>query len=224
MRVLITEDEPIISDSLQKRFRRYEIAADIAPTGAEALNLAKLNDYDVILLDIRLPDMMGFEVCHTLRERGIITPVIMLSAAHISAHDKVRGLDVGADDYLSKPFNFDELLARIRAAARRKTQLERPLEEVDGLLIDSNKMLVQKGGKMIKLTRKQFRLLEYFVKHYGKAVSRFDILENVWGSGGEYLSNVVDVHVAQLRRKLGKNPSKKPYIQTVRGMGYILGS
>lgn len=224
MRVLITEDEPIISSSLQKRFKRFEITADIAQNGADALKLAAANDYDVMLLDIRLPDMMGFEVCHTLRDRGIITPVIMMSAAHISSHDKVRGLDVGADDYLSKPFNFDELLARIRAAARRKAKLEKPHLEIDGLLIDTNKMLVQKGGKSIKLTRKQFRLLEYFVKHHGQAVTRFEILENVWGGGGDYLSNVVDVHVAQLRRKLGKNAKKKPYIQTVRGVGYMMGS
>jgi len=223
MRVLITEDEVVISDSLKKRLDRYSIVADVAPTGKDALRLAAANDYDVILLDIRLPDIDGFEVCHCLRRDGVVTPIIMMSAAHTAPYEKVRGLDVGADDYISKPFHFDELLARIRAAARRKEILQKPHLEVDGLFIDSNKMMVQKGGKTIRLTKKQFRLLEFFVKHRGDALTRFDILENVWGSAEGYMSNVVDVHVADLRKKLGKNSKRKPYIQTVRGIGYMMG-
>lgn len=220
MRVLLAEDEMKIAAFIKKALESHSIAVDLATDGEQALYLGGVSDYDVILLDVMLPKMDGVEVCQKLRSKDVKSPIIMISARG-ATEDKVRGLDSGADDYLSKPFNFSELFARIRSVSRRKTTLMKPHVKVHDMVIDTNKCMVVRAGKTIDLSPREYRLLEYLVKNQGKVLNRFDIMENVWGSGERSLSNVVDVHVSHLRSKLDRG-FEKELIRTVRGGGYIL--
>jgi len=219
MRILVAEDETKIAAFIKKALETHSIAVDLAADGEEAFYLATVSDYDVILLDVMLPKMTGVEVCQKLRSRDVKSPIIMISARG-ATEDKVRGLDSGADDYLPKPFNFSELFARIRSVSRRKATLLKPHIQVHDVVIDTNKCLVLRGEKRIDLSPREYRLLEYLVKNQGKVVNRFDIMENVWGSGERSLSNVVDVHISHLRAKLDRG-FEKELIRTVRGGGYI---
>jgi len=220
MRVLVVEDEPKILAFIKKGLETHQIAVDTAEDGEEGLFKASTSEYDTILLDVGLPKLDGVEVCQRLRVKGVKSPIIMVTG-HGEVDDKVRGLDLGADDYLTKPFSFQELFARVRAVSRRKEHLIKPHIRLYDVVIDSNKCLVVRNGKTIDLSPLEYRLFEFFIKNQGKVVSRYDIMENVWGSGERILTNVVDVHVNHLRNKVDKGYKKK-LIKTVRGEGYML--
>lgn len=220
MKILIAEDEGHMAAVLKRALISKSIAADVATDGEQAFAMASMSQYDVILLDIVMPKMQGVDVCQQLRKKGIKTPIIMLSGRG-AVPDKIRGLDSGADDYLPKPFSFSELMARIRAHTRRTETFSRPELKFQDLAIDRNTRKVKRAGKEIDLSPKEYRVLEFLMKHQGKVMSRFEILENVWGSAESNLSNVVDVHVSHLRRKIDAG-SKMPLLKTVRGGGYVL--
>lgn len=220
MRILFAEDEAKTAAFVKKGLESHSIAVDLAEDGEKALYMASVSEYDVILLDIMLPKVDGVETCQKLRSRGLKTPVIMLTA-RLSVDDKIRALDSGADDYVTKPFSFSELFARIRAVARRKEMHLTPQIHIDDLVIDTNKCLVLRAGKTVDLSPREYRLLEFLVKNKGRVLNRFDILENVWGAGDRNLSNVVDVHVSHLRAKIDRGYAKE-LIRTVRGGGYMI--
>lgn len=220
MRILVVEDEVKMAGLLKRGLEEEGYAVDTAPNGDEAVWLGTENPYDAIVLDLMLPDFDGFEVCRKLREAGRWAPVIMLTARD-AVSDRVQGLDVGADDYLTKPFSFAELLARLRALMRRG-QSERPaVLAVGDLEMDPAERRVHLGGVIIDLTSKEFALLEYFMRHPDGVLSRTRILEHVWDFAYEGDSNVVDVYVRYLREKIDR-PFGRNSLETVRGAGYRL--
>lgn len=220
MRILLAEDEIKIASFIKKALETRSIAVDVAANGEEALYMGSVSEYDVILLDVMMPKMDGVEVCQKLRSKNVKTPIIIISAKG-NTDDKVRGLDNGADDYISKPFNFAELFARIRSVSRRKAVMLKPHLSVRDMVVDTNKCIVVREGKKIDLSPREYRLLEFLIKNSGKVINRFEIMENVWGSGERTLSNVVDVHISHLRSKVDQGFPKR-LIRTVRGGGYIL--
>jgi len=218
MRVLVVEDDIKLGSVLLRGLATDGIAADTVGDGASALIRAGATAYDVIVLDLMLPDVDGFEVCRGLRAREIQAPVLMLTARD-SVEDRVHGLDSGADDYLVKPFSFAELLARVRALSRRGP-IERPVVlEVGDLRLDSSKHQVWRGQHPIDLSRREYALLEALMRRPGDVLSRFELLEQVWSYEYENRSNVVDVYVRYLREKIDR-PFKRNTLQTVRGVGY----
>jgi DNA-binding response OmpR family regulator len=220
MRILVVEDEAKIAKFIRKGFETHQVAVDLAGDGEEGLFKATISEYDAVLLDVGLPKMNGVEVCQRLRVKGIKTPIVMVTG-HDELEDKILGLDMGADDYLTKPFSFQELFARVRSVVRRKDHHIKPHIRLYDLVIDTNKCLVLRGSKIVDLSPLKYRLLEFLVKNRGKLLSRYDIMENVWGSGELILTNVVEVHVSALRRELNRG-GKKNLIHTIRGEGYIL--
>jgi two-component system, OmpR family, response regulator len=220
MRALVVEDESKMAALLRRGLQEEGYAVDVAGTGEDGAWLGTENDYDVILLDVMLPDLDGFEVCRRLRHAGRWSPVLMLTARD-AVPDRVAGLDAGADDYLTKPFSFDELFARIRALVRRGPS-ERPTVLASGdLALDPAARRVLRGETEIALTPKEFALLELFLRHPGEAISRTRILEHVWDFAYDGDSNVVDVYVRYLREKVDR-PFGRRSIETVRGVGYRL--
>jgi len=220
MRILVVEDEERMAALLRRGLREESYSVDVAANGEEAVWLGIENDYDAIILDLGLPDMDGFHVCRRLREGGRWAPVLMLTARD-AVSDRVSGLDAGADDYLTKPFSFAELLARVRALIRRGAG-ERPTTlNVSDLLLDPATRHVQRGDAVLDLTAKEFALLEFFMRHPGQVLSRTRILEHVWDFAFDANSNVVDVYVRHLRDKVDR-PFGKRSIETVRGVGYRL--
>jgi two-component system, OmpR family, response regulator len=220
MRVLVVEDDVKMAALLRRGLGEEGLSADVARTGDDALWMAAATDYDAIVLDVMLPGADGFEVCRRLRESGRWSPVLMLTARD-AVEDRVAGLDVGADDYLTKPFSFAELLARLRALARRPP-LERPaVLEVGDLRLDPATRQVRRGDAEIHLSAKEFALLETFMRRPGEVLSRYQLLEHCWDYGYENRSNVVDVYVRYLREKVDR-PFGKDSIETVRGAGYRL--
>jgi two-component system OmpR family response regulator len=220
MRVLIVEDEVRMASLIRRGLVQEGIAADIAASGEDALWMAGAHDYDGIVLDVLLPGLSGFETCRRLRESGIWAPVLMLTARD-SVEDRVAGLDTGADDYLVKPFAFAELLARLRALARRG-EVERPsVLEVGDLLLDPASREVRRGSTEIRLSAKEFALLETFMRRPGEVLSRLLLLEHAWDFAYENRSNIVDVYVRRLRTKLDE-PFGRTSLETVRGAGYRL--
>jgi two-component system, OmpR family, response regulator len=220
MRVLVVEDEPKMAAALARGLRGAGYAVDLAHDGEEALFQAGAYDYDAVVLDVMLPGADGFQVCDALRQRGGWQPVLMLTARD-GIDDRIRGLDTGADDYLVKPFAFDELLARLRALIRRGP-VERPARlEVGELTVDPARHLVTLGGAEIALSPREFALLEFLVRHPGEVVSRTTLLEHVWDQHYPGSTNIVDVYVSQLRRKLDP-PGGARLIHTVRGVGFRL--
>ena len=220
MRLLVIEDSVKRAAVLKRALEEEGYAVDVARTGEDGLWLAVENPNDVIILDVRLPDMDGFEVCRRLRERGQWAPVIMLTARDTVA-DRVRGLDAGADDYLTKPFSFSELAARTRALLRRGAA-ERPAVLTAGdLSLDPAARTVCRGHVTIDLSAKEFALLEYFMRHPGEVLSRARVIEHVWDFAYESGSNVVDVYVRYLREKIDR-PFGRRTLETVRGAGYRL--
>jgi two-component system OmpR family response regulator len=218
MRVLVVEDDIKLGSVLLRGLATDGIAADTVGDGASALIRAGATAYDVIVLDLMLPDVDGFEVCRGLRAREIQAPVLMLTARD-SVEDRVHGLDSGADDYLVKPFSFAELLARVRALSRRGP-IERPVVlEVGDLRLDSSKHQVWRGQHPIDLSRREYALLEALMRRPGDVLSRFELLEQVWSYEYENRSNVVEVYVRYLREKIDR-PFKRNTLQTVRGVGY----
>jgi two-component system OmpR family response regulator len=220
MRVLVVEDEVKMAELLRRGLQEEGYAVDVAGGGAEALWLATENPYDVILLDLMLPDADGIETCRRLREKEIWSPVIMVTARD-AIEDHVRGLDVGADDYLTKPFSFAELLARIRALLRRPSAERPSVLSIGDLRLDPATRQVWRGDSPIEMTAKEFALLEYFMRNPEQVLSRSRIIEHVWDFAYEGDSNVVDVYVRYLREKIDR-PFGKKSLQTVRGAGYRL--
>ncbi len=220
MRILVVEDEPDVADLLQRVLREASWAVDLAETGGEALASLAVNDYDLAVLDVGLPDIDGFEVCRRWRRRGGRTPVLMLTARS-ALTDRVTGLDAGADDYLPKPFAMEELLARLRALARRPSvPLPVTLRCAD-LELDTRTRIARRGREIIRLTAREYALLEYLLRNTGTVVSRSQILDHVWDDNFDPIGNAVDVLVGRVRRKVDA-AGDTPLLHTVRGMGYVL--
>jgi two-component system, OmpR family, response regulator len=220
MRVLVVEDDVKMAALLHRGLAEEGLAADVARTGDDALWMAGAAEYDAIVLDVMLPGADGFEVCRRLRESGSWSPILMLTARD-AVEDRVAGLDSGADDYLTKPFSFAELLARLRSLARRPA-VERPaVLEVAGLRLDPATRQVWRGDAEIHLSAKEFALLETFMRRPGEVLSRYQLLEHCWDYGYENRSNVVDVYVRYLRKKVDR-PFGRDSIETLRGAGYRL--
>jgi two-component system, OmpR family, response regulator len=220
MRVLVVEDEKKLGELLGRGLREEGYAADVADRGEEALWMARAVPYDAIVLDVMLPGADGFEVCRRLRSDGVWTPVLMLTARD-EIDDRVGGLDAGADDYLTKPFAFEELLARLRALTRR-TPVERPpVSEVGDLRLDPAAHRAWRGKVELDLSAKEFALLELFMRRPGITLTRTQLLDGAWDIAFESRSNVVDVYVRYLREKVDR-PFGRDSIETVRGVGYRL--
>lgn len=220
MRILIVEDEPKMAKLVKRGLEEEGYAVDVSADGVDGLHMASENEYDAVVLDVMLPELDGIEVCQQMRERGRWAPVLMLTARD-AISDRVRGLDAGADDYLVKPFSFAELVARLRALLRRGPT-ERPNVLVVGpLSMDPATRRVERSGDQVALSPKEHALLEYFMRHPGEVLSRTRILEHVWDFNYDGRSNVVDVYVNYLRRKIDM-PYGTGIIRTVRGAGYVL--
>jgi two-component system, OmpR family, response regulator len=220
VRVLVVEDEVKMARAIRRGMEQEGYAVDTALDGDEGLHMVIENDYDAIVLDVMLPGIDGFEVCRRLRARGRWAPVLMLTARD-TVPDRIEGLDAGADDYLVKPFAFGELLARLRALIRRGA-VERPaVLQVGDLVLDPAAHSVTRAMRQVELSAREFALLEFLMRHPGEVVSRTAILEHVWDYNYDGLSNVVDVYVGYLRRKL-EQPFGRTLIRTVRGVGYAL--
>ncbi len=220
LRILVVEDSVKMASVLKRGLEEEGYAVNVAGTGEDGLWMARENPNDVIVLDVMLPDMDGFEVCRRLREGGQWAPVLMLTARDGVA-DRVRGLDVGADDYLTKPFSFTELAARTRALLRRGVR-ERPAQLAAGdLTLDPATRVTSRGEVVISLSAKEFALLEYFMRHPGEVLSRTRLIEHVWDFAYEGGSNIVDVYVRYLREKIDR-PFGTHSLETVRGTGYRL--
>ena len=209
-----------MSQVVAKGLREHSYAVDIAGDGNAALYQTSINDYDLILLDVLLPGLDGFEVCRELRARGDATPVLMLTA-RATIDDRITGLDAGADDYLTKPFSFRELLARVRALLRREPQLHRDQVRLDDLLLDAASHRVSRAAREIELTAKEYALLEYLARRAGQLVSRAEIAAHVWDESFDPFSNTIEVYVNRLRKKIDEQHRVK-LIHTRRGEGYIL--
>jgi DNA-binding response OmpR family regulator len=222
MRILIVEDQQRLRNWLQKGLKEAGFVVDATGDGKEGLWYAKSNPYDVILLDLMLPGLDGLSVLRKLREAGRENHVLILTAKD-TVPDRVKGLDLGADDYLVKPFAFEELLARIRALVRRAYGKHSPVIEIGNLRIDTAKQRVWRGRQEIELRAMEYKLLEYLARRAGETVSRTDIWEHLYDFASEATSNVVDVYIGSLRRKLDR-PGAKSVIQTRRGLGYVLGA
>jgi len=221
MRVLIVEDDPELAALLCDGVRAQRIDPTLATTFAEGRERAGLSTFDVIILDVRLPGGSGFELCGELRRRGVTTPVLMLTALD-AVDDRVRGLEVGADDYLTKPFAFRELLARLKALARRRPALTPAVHRIADLEVDLAARRVRRGDSVLTLSAKEFALLELFVTHPGQVLDRATITAHVWDDNHDPFTNVLEVLVRRLRRKIDDEfPTK--LIQTVRGAGYRFG-
>jgi len=218
MRILIVEDEQKMAALLRRGLQRHGYAADIAGDGATALHLAAARDYDAVLLDLGLPDIDGIETCRSLRAAGSPVPVLALTARD-GVFDRVAGLDAGADDYLVKPFAFAELLARLRALARRPAEVRPVVLEAGGLRLDPATRRVTRDGTEIALTATEFALLEALMRRPGVVLDRHTLLEQGWDIAYDCRSNVIDVHVRRLRAKLDE-PFRTDTIETVRGAGY----
>lgn len=222
MRILLVEDEADAARMLAKGLREHAYSVDIAADGDSALVKAHTNDYDLILLDIILPAKNGFEVCRELRARGDTCPILMLTAL-AQVPDRITGLDSGADDYLGKPFDFNELLARVRALLRRGPRFQGDVLEVRDLRIDTRTRSAVRSGRALELTAKEYALLEYMARRKGEVVGRADISEHVWEEDYDPFSNVIEVYIQRLRRKLEDNHHGPRLLHTRRGEGYCLG-
>jgi DNA-binding response OmpR family regulator len=220
MRILLVEDEPAAAQMLAKGLREQTFAVDLAADGEAALYQASINDYDLILLDVNLPGKDGLEVCRELRVGGSTVPVLMLTARD-TVQDRVAGLDNGADDYLTKPYAFHELLARVRAVMRRGPVLSSETIAIGDLVVDKKGRSVKRGGVRIDLTAKEYALLEYLAQRADQVVGRADIAEHVWDENFDPFSNLIEVYIQRLRRKIDDNHSQK-LLRTRRGEGYML--
>jgi DNA-binding response OmpR family regulator len=220
MRLLLVEDDVRISRFVAKGLREQSYAVDVVSNGNDALYQAEINDYDVVILDVMIPGLDGFETCRALRAEGKRTPVLMLTARD-GVDDRIKGLDSGADDYLTKPFEFGELLARLRALLRRPSELRPPQIVVGNLTLDTSAQTVKRGNTSIPLTTKEYALLEFLARNAGRVVGRAEIAEHVWDETFDPFSNLIEVYINRLRRKLGDDAAK-PMLQTRRGSGYLL--
>jgi DNA-binding response OmpR family regulator len=222
MRILLVEDDPRIARFVSQGLRGQAYAVDVTADGEDALYKASINDYDAVILDIMIPGRDGLEVCRKLRAEGSNVPVIMLTARD-AVEDRVTGLDTGADDYLTKPFEVTELLARLRALLRRGHVVRPALIMIADLVMDTGAHLVTRGGRNIELTAKEYALLEYLARERGRVLDRAEIAEHVWDENFDPLSNLIDVNINRLRRKIDDGFST-PLIHTRRGEGYVLAA
>ncbi len=223
MKVLLVEDEPYVAGIINKGLTEKGYSISVAPDGHVGLQMALAHSFDVLILDIMLPGMSGMELCRKLRENKINSPILFLTALG-TTENIVAGLDAGGDDYLVKPFKFAELEARLKSLNRRKSlvvQDEEDVQYLDSIKIDFKSRLVEQDGVPLALTSTEFRLLEFFVRNKNRVLSRMEILEKVWGIDFNMGTNVVDVYVNYLRKKISSNPERK-FIQTIVGMGYML--
>ncbi|MEK9143837.1 MAG: response regulator transcription factor [Patescibacteria group bacterium] len=224
MRILVVEDEHRIAGTIKKGLVQEHYAVDLAYNGIDGFDLAATEDYDVIILDLLLPGMTGITVCQELRKKNIHTPILMLTAK-AQIQDKVEGLDTGADDYLTKPFPFEELLARIRALARRPKQTTSSVLTVGDLTLHPKAFTAKRTGRPIALTSKEFSLLEYMLRNAGKILTREQITNHVWDYDADILPNTVEVYIRNLRNKIDRPfPNTKPLLHTVRGFGYKISN
>ncbi len=223
MRVLLVEDEHLIAQSIKKGLEQERYAVDLAFGGQEGLDMALGEEYDLMILDRMLPEMDGLEICKRVRDGGKHTPILMLTAKG-QVQDKVEGLNMGADDYLTKPFAFEELLARIRALRRRPNRQIGYILRVADLELDTNSYEVKRAGKIIKLSSKEYALLEFMMRHSNRILTKDKIINHVWSYDADILPNTVEVYVGYLRNKIDKQfKNHKPLIQTIRGFGYKIG-
>jgi two-component system, OmpR family, copper resistance phosphate regulon response regulator CusR len=220
MRILVVEDERRIAAFIEKGLREENYAVDVAYDGIEALDWASAVDYDLILLDVLLPHKDGIEVCQELRAQGSRVPILMITARD-AIEDRVRGLDSGADDYLVKPFAFPELAARIRALLRRGGEIKTPHLQVGELVLDTLTRRATRSGQVIELSTREYALLEFLMRHPGQVLSRTQIVDHVWSYDFAATSNVVDVYIGYLRRKVDDGFEAK-LIRTMRGSGYTI--
>jgi DNA-binding response OmpR family regulator len=220
MRILIVEDEPTLRRVLKQNLEAEAYAVDVEADGERGLYRAKANEYDAIVLDDILPGMRGYEICRELRSTGSTVP-IMLMSVQSEVETKVNLLNDGADDYLAKPFSFEEMAARLRALLRRSRDLRYGEIQVDDLVLDETNATVIRAGQRISLTAKEFAILRYLMRNAGRLASRAAILEHVWDDTGDPLSNMIETHMHNLRRKIDR-PGLKKLIRTVSGRGYML--
>lgn len=223
MRILVVEDEHRIANSIKKGLEQERFTVDIAYNGADGYDLAASEDYDLIILDLMLPGMDGLTICRELRNKQIHTPILILTAKG-QIQNKVEGLDSGADDYLTKPFSFEELLARVRALSRRPKTVAEQVIKVDGLELNIKTFEVKRNTKTINLSNKEFSLLEFLMRHARQIQTKDQIISHVWDYEADILPNTVEVYIRNLRNKIDlpfKN--KPPLIKTVRGFGYKIG-
>jgi two-component system copper resistance phosphate regulon response regulator CusR len=220
MRLLVAEDDPQLGDSLARGLRGRAYAVDLVVDGQEAVRRAALNTYDAMIIDVMLPKRDGFSVARTLRSQGVTAPILMLTARDAIA-DRVAGLDAGADDYLVKPFAFDELLARLRAITRRTSTIRAMILKIGPLSVDTRTQRVTRGETIIPLTAKEYALLEYLAQNEGTVVTRADITAHVWDDNHDPMSNTLEVYINRLRHKID-GASQVSFIQTRRGAGYAL--
>jgi two-component system copper resistance phosphate regulon response regulator CusR len=223
MRILLVEDEHDAARMLAKGLRERAYAVDVASDGTAAVAKASVNDYDLIVLDVMLPGKSGLEVCRELREAGKSTPILMLTALD-EVVDRISGLDTGADDYMGKPFDLNELLARVRALLRRGPRLGSDVLEVCDVRINTRARSVTRGGRPVELTAKEYALLEYLARRAGEVIGRADISEHVWEEDYDPFSNVIEVYIQRLRRKLEEGQPGPRLLHTRRGEGYRLGA
>ncbi len=220
MRVLLVEDEPRIAGFIAKGLRERAYAVDVARDGEEALYYAGVNQYDLVILDVMLPIKDGYAICRELRGSGFRSPILMLTARD-AVDDRVAGLDSGADDYLTKPFDFKELLARLRALSRRSTEIRPEVIQVADLTLNPENHAISRAGKSISVTAKEYALLEFLMLNQNRVVNREQIAQHVWDENFDPFSNIIDVYVRRLRTKIDAGFAE-PLIHTRRGEGYIL--
>ena len=220
MRLLLVEDDPRIARFVTKGLEEQSYAVDVVANGNDAVYQVEINDYDLIVLDVMIPGRDGFSTCRSIRALGKRMPILMLTARD-AVEDRITGLDSGADDYLTKPFEFGELLARLRALLRRPNELLPAQIVVGDLVLDTASQTAKRGSRFIPLTAKEYALLEYFARNAGRVIGRSEIAEHVWDETFDPFSNLIEVYVNRLRRKLG-DESGKPLLQTRRGSGYVL--
>ena len=223
MKILVVEDEEKIARALQRGLEQERFSVEIALDGAAGLAAAEADEYDVIVLDRMLPEMDGMEVCRTLREAGNKTPILMLTAKD-QVRDRVAGLNAGADDYLVKPFAFEELLARLHALLRRPSQTTDVVLKVADLELDPASFTAKRAGRLIKLSAKEFALLEYLMRNEGQVLSKEKIIDHVWEYDADVLPNNVEVFIGYLRRKVDQPFTGPNLIHTARGFGYSVGA
>jgi two-component system copper resistance phosphate regulon response regulator CusR len=221
MRVLIVEDDRQLRTSMTRGLREASHAVEQAATGEQAIALAKSNAFDVMILDVRLPGVDGLAVCRAVRAAGNRVPILMLTALD-DVEDRIAGLDAGADDYLTKPFDFGELLARLRALGRRRLDAVPETLTVGDLTVDTARRIAQRGDRTIELTAMEFALLVYLARNAGRVVTRGELLQHVWDDPHNSYSNIIDVYAGRLRRKIDDDAGEPPIFKTVRGMGFML--
>ncbi|MBK7831199.1 MAG: response regulator transcription factor [Gemmatimonadetes bacterium] len=220
MRVLFAEDDRQLRESVARGLREASYVVDLAPDGTQALALAREHRYDVVILDILMAGMTGLDVCRAIRAAENSVPVLMLTALD-AVEQRITGLDAGADDYLTKPFDFGELLARLRALTRRRGDVLSPELIIGDLVIDTTRHQVRRGAREIPLTTKEFTFLHHLARHAGRVVSRAELMEHVWEDKSNTYSNIIDVYASRLRRKLEEG-DETPLVATLRGTGFML--